>query len=531
MTAGMDVSELFQNIIMVSNTQDLLLKKMIYLYLGHYAKENEHMALLAVNSIVKDTHDDSPMIRGMALRWLSSLSTPTLAEHMLGPVKNGLIDISAYVRRNAALACCKVHRLNPELLGRDQGIINKLYELIRDKDPLVVINSLCALEEILQNEGGVALNQLIVFHLLSHMNEFNQWGQHFVLKLLSRYQMSEEEDLIKLLNGIDELLNSNPSVVLGVSHCFLTFTQNHPDIHKHVYLRIKNPLLSAIVGTGPELSYVLLSHIILLTKRVPDLFNNEYKQFYVKIKDPLYLRLLKVRVLQVTANELNTKEIVNELSSYALEDPPEFSRESIRAIGKLAMRVPTASELALELLLSFLEMEQLQHVLATTLIALKDMLRRYPQIAQDVIPRLAHTLDVVEESNAVMAIITMIGEYGDIISDGPYILEEVINSWTKKDEKVKNQLLVSTLKLFFKRPKEVKPILGKLFKVACEDALHPDVHDRAIFFYRLLSSNKGSNIERCKQILFSGSTYVEQFVEELDGFEVDRLFEEFDSLT
>jgi len=138
---------------------------------------------------------------------------------------------------------------------------------------------------------------------------------------------------------------------------------------------------------------------------------------------------------------------------------------------------------------------------------------------------------VVEESNAVMGIITMIGEYGDIISDGPYILEEVINSWSKKDERVKNQLLVSTLKLFFKRPKEVKPILGKLFKVSCEDALHPDVHDRAIFFYRLLSSNRGANIERCKKILLSGSTYVEQFVEELDGFEVDRLFEEFDSLT
>jgi len=220
---------------------------------------------------------------------------------------------------------------------------------------------------------------------------------------------------------------------------------------------------------------------------------------------------------------------VNELSAYALEEPPAFSQESIRAIGRLAMLVPSASELALEILLGFLELEQLQHVLATTLIALKDMLRRFPQIAHDVIPRLAHSLDVVEESNSVTAIISMIGEYGEIIGDGPYILEEVINSWDTKDEKVRNQLLVSTLKLFFKRPKEVKPILGKLFKVATEDSLHPDVHDRALFFYRLLSSNNG--IERCKQILSHGTSYVEQFVEELDGFEVDRLFEEFDTLS
>jgi len=51
------------------------------------------------------------------------------------------------------------------------------------------------------------------------------------------------------------------------------------------------------------------------------------------------------------------------------------------------------------------------------------------------------------------------------------------------------------------------------------------------FFYRLLSSNNGENIERCKQILSHGNTYVDQFVEELDGFEVDRLFEEFDTLS
>eukprot|EP01124_Arcella_intermedia_P030666 TRINITY_DN6765_c0_g2_i1.p1 TRINITY_DN6765_c0_g2~~TRINITY_DN6765_c0_g2_i1.p1 ORF type:complete len:808 (-),score=171.22 TRINITY_DN6765_c0_g2_i1:82-2223(-) len=525
----MDVSELFQNIIMVSNTQDLILKKMIYLYLGHYSKSNERMALLAVNSIIKDTHDDSPMIRGMAIRWLSSLSTPSLAEHMLNPVKTGLIDVSAYVRRNAALACGKVYRLNNDLIGRDQGIINKLYELIRDRDPLVVINSLCALEEILSNEGGVALNQPIMIHLVTHLTEFNSWGQSKVLRLLSRYQINDEEELFGLMNALDTYFqNSNTAVVLSTINCFLTFTQTRSDVHNHVYIRLKTPLLSSLVGAGPELSYVVLSHLLLITKRLPSLFSAEYKQFFVKWKDPLYLRLLKVKVLLAVANEINSKDIVNELSAYVLEDPPEFSRASIRAIGRLAMSIPSVSELSLEVLLSFLELEQLKHVMATTLVALKDMIRRFPQIAHDVIPRLAHSLDVIEDSNAVTAIITMIGEYGDIISDGPYILEEVINSWDNKDDKVRNQLLVSTLKLFFKRPKEVKPILGKLFKVSTEDALHPDVHDRALFFYRLMSDP--NNIEKCKQILTSGM-YVDQFVEESDGVEVDALFEEFDSLS
>lgn len=79
-----------------------------------------------------------------------------------------------------------------------------------------------------------------------------------------------------------------------------------------------------------------------------------------------------------------------------------------------------------------------------------DMLRRFPDQAQDVIPRLGQSLDVVEDTSAIAAIITMIGEYGEIIEDGPYVLEEVIKDWDTQHPQVKAQLLVGTLKLFFK---------------------------------------------------------------------------------
>jgi len=155
------------------------------------------------------------------------------------------------------------------------------------------------------------------------------------------------------------------------------------------------------------------------------------------------------------------------------------------------------------------------------------MLRRFPDQAQDVIPRLAQSLDVVEETSAIAAIITMIGEYGEIIEDGPYILEEVINKWSSQHAQVKAQLLVGTLKLFFKRPKEVKPILARLFANSLDDMSNPDVHDRAQFYYRMMSSN----IERCKQILFSVKPVLKGFVEEQDGAEVDKLLEEFNTLS
>lgn len=102
-------------------------------------------------------------------------------------------------------------------------------------------------------------------------------------------------------------------------------------------------------------------------------------------------------------------------SYYATDRDTEFAKESIRTIGRLAIRIPPASAYALELLLGFLELEQLSYVLETTLGTftlpfqllivtgvMKDMLRRFPRQAADVVPRLAGALDVVQETNAVV---------------------------------------------------------------------------------------------------------------------------------
>jgi hypothetical protein len=52
---------------------------------------------------------------------------------------------------------------------------------------------------------------------------------------------------------------------------------------------------------------------------------------------------------------------------------------------------------------------------------------------------------------------------------------------------VRLQLLTAAMKLFFKRPPETRPLLGRLLSIAVADASHVDVHDRALFYYRLLA--------------------------------------------
>lgn len=53
MTLGKDVSQLFPDVISCMQTDNIELKKLVYLYLMNYAKTQPDMAILAVSTFVK----------------------------------------------------------------------------------------------------------------------------------------------------------------------------------------------------------------------------------------------------------------------------------------------------------------------------------------------------------------------------------------------------------------------------------------------------------------------------------------------
>lgn len=77
MTLGVDVSKLFFEMVKASITDDIVLKKMVFLYIVNYAEEVEQTepggALLAVNTFLKDMNNPNPKIKGLALRSLCAL--------------------------------------------------------------------------------------------------------------------------------------------------------------------------------------------------------------------------------------------------------------------------------------------------------------------------------------------------------------------------------------------------------------------------------------------------------------------------
>ena len=57
----------------------LELKKLVYLYLMNYAKSQPDLAILAVNTFVKDCEDPNPLIRRVNSIWVPKVGTNVIS--------------------------------------------------------------------------------------------------------------------------------------------------------------------------------------------------------------------------------------------------------------------------------------------------------------------------------------------------------------------------------------------------------------------------------------------------------------------
>lgn len=98
MTLGKDVSVLFPHIVKNIETNNMELKKLIYLYIINHAKTNSEMSIMSVNSFMKDAMDkNNPFNRGVAIRTMGCLKIREIIEYLREPLISSIKDPDAYV--------------------------------------------------------------------------------------------------------------------------------------------------------------------------------------------------------------------------------------------------------------------------------------------------------------------------------------------------------------------------------------------------------------------------------------------------
>ncbi len=431
------------------------------------------------------------------------------------------------------MALLKVYHLNTKLISEKD--IDTLYDMIKDKDNLVVMNTLYVLNEILKKEGGIAISCKMIIHLLNIFREFNEWGQNMVLELVSRFTPKDEEQLYSVLNVLeDKLKHSNSAIVLACTRVFINFTKVNDFIYGQVLKRLRDPLVTLMtsgeISGNNEMSYVVLAHInLIILKGGRSLFAEIFKKFFVKFEEPLYIKKIKVEILVQLANEYNFHEILNEMEEYVNDVNSTFAKHTIKKIGSLALRVDSSLKGIVNLLQSLLH-RNVDYIVAETLVVLQSVLRMYPDVVTEFVKFLEPSIIVVNnDQKGWSALIWIIGEFGDRIENASYILENLLDKFIEEIQspQIIYSFLLSGCKLFFKHPGEMQIILGRIFEMVLKNYQDVDLRDRTYYFYNLMEKD----ITLAEQIICGQGTHVENFYSDLDDENLDQIFSQFNTLS
>ncbi|XP_057513753.1 beta-adaptin-like protein B [Actinidia eriantha] len=522
MTVGKDVSSLFTDVVNCMQTENLELKKLVYLYLINYAKSQPDLAILAVNTFVKDSQDPNPLIRALAVRTMGCIRVDKITEYLCDPLQRCLKDDDPYVRKTAAMCVAKLYDINAELV-EDRGFLEALKDLISDNNPMVVANAVAALAEIQEHSSRpiFEITSHTLSKLLTALNECTEWGQVFILDALSKYKAADAREAENIVERVTpRLQHANCAVVLSAVKMILQQMEliTSTDVVRNLCKKMAPPLVT-LLSAEPEIQYVALRNINLIVQRRPTILAHEIKVFFCKYNDPIYVKMEKLEIMIKLASDRNIDQVLLEFKEYATEVDVDFVRKAVRAIGRCAIKLERAAERCISVLLELIKIK-VNYVVQEAIIVIKDIFRRYPNTYESIIATLCESLDTLDEPEAKASMIWIIGEYAERIDNADELLESFLENFPEESAQVQLQLLTATVKLFLKKPTEgPQQMIQVVLNNATVETDNPDLRDRAYIYWRLLSTDP----EAAKDVVLAEKPVISDDSNQLDSSLLDEL--------
>jgi len=466
----------FSSVVKNVASPNIEIKKLVYIYILHYAESEPDLALLSINTIQKSLTDQNPQVRAMALRVMSGIRVPVISQIVSLGIKRGCGDMSPYVRKAAALAIPKCYRLDPRTLPQ---LIEYLSTLLGDKQYYVVGSAVTAFMEVCPDR--IDLIHKHYRGLVRKLVDMDEWGQLATLRLMVVYarkcfprrikrirntgskgfygdEGSDEEGLREEIQVLDPdlelllkackplLLSRNSAVIVAVVRCFLYLgTPEHID-------SAVGPLV-ALLRSSQDIQHVALYNIIFVSLIRPTPFVNYAMHFLVHTSDPPYIWQLKLEILTIIFPHCGSHIkglILSELEHFSRCSDRELVRESVRAIGRCAQTDHRTSARCLRLLLKQISSPD-GNLVAESLTVIRHLIQQDPGSHTKTVIQLAKHLDTMTDPEARANIIWLVGEFAGIDRQNniaPDVLRILAKSFADESEAAKLQILLLAAKVY-----------------------------------------------------------------------------------
>ncbi|OAA68309.1 Adaptor protein complex, beta subunit [Niveomyces insectorum RCEF 264] len=509
-----DMVALFPDIIACMHIQSIEIKKMCFLFLVNYARMRPEIATKAIPVLEHDMENSNPLVRALALRTMSYIHVREFVEATVPLVKMLLKDADPYVRKTAAFCVAKLYDHDRHMVEASD-LIDRLNSLLRDDNPTVVASALAGLMDIWERSDAIKLT--IDYHNASKMvailPDCSEWGQTYILEALMSYTPQESTEAALLAERIaPRLSHSNSAVVLTCIRVIL-YLMNYISDQKQITALCKklSPPLVTLLAKGPEVQYLVLRNALLILQRRPEVLRNDIRVFFCKYNDPIYVKVTKLELIFMLANEKNIDEVLTELREYATEIDVHFVRKAVRAIGKLAIKIEPAARRCINVLLELVA-TKVTYIVQEATVVIRNIFRKYPNQYESIIGTLCENLDSLDEPEAKAAMVWVIGQYASRIENADVLLEDFLFSFAEEPVEVQLALLTATVKLFIQRPTKGQELVPRVLKWATEETDNPDLRDRAYMYWRLLSTD----MDAAKRIIMGDKPAITAESERLD---------------
>ncbi|KAI9171114.1 AP-1 complex subunit beta [Paramyrothecium foliicola] len=486
-----DMVALFPDIVACMDIPSLEIKKMCFLFLVNYSRIRPEIAVKAIPVLQHDMEDHNPLVRALALRTMSYIHVREFVEATVPLVKHMLRDPDPYVRKTAAFCVAKLYDHDKSMVEQSD-LIDRLNGLLKDDNPTVVASALAGLMDIWERSDAIKLtiDYANASKMVAILADCSEWGQTYILEALMSYVPQETGEASLLAERITpRLSHSNSSVVLTCIRVVL-YLMNYISDERQVTALCKklSPPLVTLLAKGPEVQYLALRNALLILQRRPEVLKNDIRVFFCKYNDPIYVKVTKLELIFMLANEGNIEEVLTELREYATEIDVHFVRKAVRAIGKLAIKIEPAARRCINLLLELVA-TKVTYIVQEATVVIRNIFRKYPEQYESIIGTLCEHLDSLDEPEAKAAMVWVIGQYADRIENSDVLLEDFLYNFAEEPVEVQLALLTATVKLFIQRPTKGQELVPKVLKWATEETDNPDLRDRAYMYWRLLSTD------------------------------------------
>jgi len=289
--------------------------------------------------------------------------------------------------------------------------------------------------------------------------------------------------------------------------------------------RKMTPPLVTMLSAEPEIQYVVMRNINLICQKQQNILTADIRMFVCKYNDPLYVKLEKIAVMVQLASERNIDQVLSEFREYASEVDIEVVRHSVRAIGQAAIKIERAAERCVDCLLELIK-TKVNYVVQEAIVVIRDIFRKYPGKYEIIISDLCENLDSLDEPDAKMSMIWIIGEYAERIDNSGDLLESFLESFHEEPPAVQLQLLTATVKMCLKVPQASKELVGRVLKLATDECNNPDLRDRGYMYWRMLSKSP----ELAQQVILSERPTISDTSFALQPRVLDRLISNISTL-